>query len=108
MPTVKKLPDGGVEVMFDSEETYAMKVEMYQKEEWNPDGFIAFIQHQRTKGISDVMLAKKMRMSRYVMLKFEADYELEHRGHLLSLIVGKPLTETYLLWIAQRKEDANK
>ena len=31
MPTVEKLQDGGVEVTFNSEESYAMKVEEYRK-----------------------------------------------------------------------------
>ena len=108
MPTVEKLPDGGVVVTFDSEDTYAMKVETYQKEEWNPEGFLAFIRHKRTKGVSDYMLAKRIGMRRAEMLKFEDDYELEHRGHLLNLIIRRPLMESYLWHIANGEENADK
>ena len=108
MPTVEKLPDGGVAVTFDSEETYAMKVEAYQKEEWDSNGLLAYIQYKRTKGMSDWMLAKGMGMRRAAMLKFEDDYELEHRRHLLNLIVRRPLMESYLWHIANGEENADK
>ena len=103
MPTVEKLPDGGVEVTFGSEEAYAMKVEKYRKHAWDAEGFRTFIQYKR-RLLSDYQLAKKFGMRQSVMLELERNSELEHRKNMLSLIVKKPLMETYLWHIGEDNE----
>ena len=60
MTTIEKLPDGGVEVTFDSEETYALKVESYKNKEWDHDGLLTFIKDQRKKGIHSQKIVKNL------------------------------------------------
>lgn len=107
MPTVENLPNGGAEVTFDSEDMYSMKVEKYRKHAWDAEGFRTFIQYKR-RLLSDYQLARKFGMRQSVMLELERNSELEHRKNMLSLIVKKPLMETYLWHIGEDNETMPK
>ena len=108
MPTVEKLPDGGVEVTFDSEEAYAIKVEEYKNKKWDHDGLFTFIKDQRKKGIHSQKIAKKLGLTNININNCERRLELNHRENLLNLIVRRPLMESYLWHIANGEENADK
>jgi hypothetical protein len=105
MTTIEKLPDGGVEVTFNSEEAYAMKVEEYRNKKWDHDGFLTFIHDQRKKGISTYRIAKKLGIKGVHFRISERHLELKHRENLLNLIVRRPLTETYLWHIGYGEDN---
>jgi hypothetical protein len=99
VPTVEKLPDGGVVVTFDSEDTYAMKVEIFKNPKWDGDGFNTFIRHSL---LSEYQLARRVGMRKSVLIEKINQCELDHRKNMLNLVVGKPLMETYLLYIGSK------
>ena len=100
MTTIERLPDGGVEVTFDSEEMYILKVEKYRKRTWDLEGFRTFLQY---KGGSDRQLAKRVGMRESVLVQHRNQAELNHRKNMLNLIVRRPLMETYLWNIAKER-----
>jgi len=108
MTTIEKLPDGGVEVTFDSEETYALKVESYKNKEWDHDGLLTFIKDQRKKGIHSQKIVKKLGLTNRHFRNCERLLELNHRENLLNLVVRRPLTETYLWHIGYGEKDDPK
>ena len=108
MPTVENLPNGGVEVTFDSEEAYAMKVENYKNKKWDHDGLLTFIKDQRKKGIHSPKIVKKLGLTNKHFYNCERRLELNHRENLLNLIVRRPLTETYLWHIGYGEKDDPK
>ena len=108
MTTIEKLPDGGVEVTFDSEEAYAMKVEEYKNKKWDHDGLLTFIKDQRKKGIHSPKIVKKLGLTNKHFNNCERRLELNHRENLLNLIVRRPLTETYLWHIGYGEKDDPK
>ena len=105
MTTIERLPDGGVEVTFDSEEAYAMKVEEYKNKKWDHDGLLTFIKDQRKKGIHSQNIVKKIGLTNRHFRNCERLLELKHRENLLNMIVRRPLTETYLWHIGYGEDN---